>query len=51
MCSFFKFVSRPSFYVAIVFMFILVAIMFFVLLAFLSQLGKSIAIESCLYLT
>ena len=51
LCSFFKFVSRPSFYVAIVFLLVLVATMFLVLSAFLLRPGKSVATESCLHLT
>ena len=51
MCSFFKFVSRPRFYVATVFLLVLIAINFLVLSAFLSRPEKSVAIESCLHLT
>ena len=51
MCNFFKFVSRPSFYVATVFLLVFVATMFLVLLAFLLQPGKSIVTEFCLHLT
>ena len=51
LCSFFKIVPRPSFYVATTFLLVLVAIMFLVLSAFLLRLGKSVAIESCLHLT
>ena len=36
LCSFFKFMSRPSFYVTTAFLFVLVATMFLVLSAFLS---------------
>ena len=51
LCSFFKIVSRPSFYVATKFLLFLVTTMFFVLSAFLPWPEKSVAIESCLYLT
>ena len=51
MCSFFKLVSRPSFYVTTTFMLFLVATMFLVLSAFMSRPGKSVATESCLHLT
>ena len=51
MCSFFKIVSRPSFYVVTAFLLVVVATMFLVLLAFLSRLGKFVTTESCLHLT
>ena len=51
LCNFFKFVSRPNFYVAIAFLMVLVATMFLVLSAFLSRQGKSVATESCRHLT
>ena len=51
LCSFFKFVSRPSFYVVTVFLLVLIETMFLVLSVFPSRLGKSIATESCLHVT
>ena len=51
LCSFFKIVSRPSFYVMTTFMMVLVATIFLVLSAFLSRPGKSVVIESCLHKT
>ena len=51
LCSFFKFVSQPSFYVVTTFMLVLVATMFLVLSTFLSRPRKSVSTESCSHLT
>ena len=51
MWSFFKILSQPSFYVVTAFLLVLVATMFLVLSAFLSQTGKFVTTESCLHLT
>ena len=51
LCSFFKIVLRPSFYVATTFLLVLVETMFLILSAFLSRPGKFVATESYLHLT
>ena len=48
LCIFFKFVSRPNFYVATAFLLVFIATKFLVLLAFLS---RPVMTESYLHLT
>ena len=51
LCSFFNLCCDPVFNVATAFLLVLVATVFFVLSAFLSRPGKSVATKSCLHLT